>query len=50
MLLGKAATSLLQYLSPLVWDHINLTGDYVGQPHRKMKAGQFRDLRSVDNA
>jgi hypothetical protein len=37
--------TLLQYLSPLGWDHINLTGDYVWQQNRKIAAGQFRPLR-----
>lgn len=37
---------LLQYLSPLGWDHINLTGDYVWSSLSKVKPGQFRPLRS----
>ena len=41
---------LLQYLSPLGWEHINLTGDYVWQQNRKIKPGQFRDLRSFPGA
>jgi TnpA family transposase len=36
---------LLQYLSPLGWEHINLTGDYVWQRDRKMGKGEFRPLR-----
>jgi len=28
--------NLLQYLSPLGWEHINLTGDYVWQQNRKV--------------
>lgn len=35
---------LLQYLSPLGWEHINLTGDYVWQQSRKVEDGQFRPL------
>lgn len=35
----------LQYLSPLGWEHINLTGDYVWKPGRKTdKGGPFRPL------
>jgi len=41
---------LLQCLSPLGWEHINLTGDYVWQQNRKIKPGQFRDLRSFPGA
>jgi TnpA family transposase len=37
--------NLLQYLSPLGWEHINLTGDYVWQQNRKVDDGQFRPLR-----
>jgi TnpA family transposase len=37
--------SLLQHLSPLGWDHINLTGDYTWKPHRSIEKGQFRPLR-----
>ena len=37
---------LLQYLSPLGWEHINLTGDYVWSSLSKVKPGQFRPLRS----
>ncbi|BBA33900.1 transposase Tn3 family protein [Methylocaldum marinum] len=36
---------LLQYLSPLAWEHINLTGDYVWRQSRKAACGQFRPLR-----
>lgn len=38
---------LLQYLSPLGWDHINLTGDYVWQQNRGIAPGQFRPLRAT---
>ena len=37
---------LLQYLSPLGWEHINLTGDYVWRQNRKVEDGQFLPLRS----
>ncbi len=43
---GKAIDDgLLQYLSPLGWEHINLTGDYVWRQSRKVDDGQFRPLR-----
>jgi len=38
---------LLQYLSPLGWDHINLTGDYRWQSRFKPGAGKFRSLRPI---
>jgi len=37
--------SLLPYLSPLGWEHINLTGDYVWRQNKKVEEGQFRPLR-----
>jgi TnpA family transposase len=39
--------ALLQYLSPLGWEHINLTGDYVWRQSRKIEDGQFRPLRII---
>ncbi len=39
--------SLLQYLSPLGWEHINLTVDYVWKKSSKIKEGKFRPLRAV---
>jgi hypothetical protein len=42
-----ADTALLSYLSPLGWEHINLTGDYVWQQDRKLQPGRFRPLRPV---
>ncbi|MDN5470831.1 MAG: Tn3 family transposase [Lactococcus lactis] len=38
---------LLQYLSPLGWEHIHLTGDYVWEERIKLKKGEFRSLRKV---
>jgi TnpA family transposase len=38
--------ALLQYLSPLGWAHINLTGDYVW----RIGAGKFRPLRPLQPA
>lgn len=37
--------ALLQHMSPLGWEHINLTGDYVWQRNRGSKREQFRPLR-----
>ena len=38
---------LLKHLSPLGWEHINLTGDYVWKKSSKLKEGKFRPLRSI---
>lgn len=43
-------TSLLEYLSPLGWEHINLTGDYVWRSSAKVGAGKFRPLRPLSGA
>ncbi len=40
--------SLLQYLAPLGWEHINLTGDYVWRQNRKIDGGKFRALRTLE--
>ena len=37
--------NLLQHLSPLGWEHINLTGDYVWRQDRRIQKGKFRPLR-----
>ena len=42
--------SLLQHLSPLGWEHINLTGDYVWRQSRKIEKGKYRSLRSFPRA
>ncbi len=42
--------ALLQYLSPLGWEHINLTGDYVWRSSTKVGAGKFRPLRPMSTA
>lgn len=36
--------TLFQYLSPLGWEHITLTGDYIWQTDRPLTAGEFRPL------
>ena len=42
--------ALLQYLSPLGWEHINLTGDYLWRSSAKIDAGKFRPLRPLQPA
>ncbi len=39
--------ALLQYLSPLGWEHINLTGDYLWRNSARIGAGKFRPLRPL---
>jgi hypothetical protein len=41
---------LLSHLSPLGWEHINLTGDYVWQQSRQVAQGKFRPLRMLADA
>ena len=38
---------MLQYLSPLGWGHINLTGDYVWPQNGPTTAVDLRPLRSA---
>ena len=38
--------SLLQHLSPLGWEHINLTGDYLWRQGKQLESGQYRPLRT----
>ncbi|KPY60826.1 Transposase [Pseudomonas syringae pv. spinaceae] len=44
---GISREALYQYLSPLGWEHINLTGDYVWRQSRKLEDGKFRPLRQL---
>jgi hypothetical protein len=45
---GQAAdTALLPHLSPLGWEHINLTGDYLWRNTMKVGKGNFRPLRQA---
>ena len=46
----RANDDLLQYLSPLGWEHVNLTGDYVWRRNTKVDAGKFRPLRPASEA
>lgn len=41
---GNADGSLLPHLSPLGWEHINLTGDYSWQQNKQVEQGNFRPL------
>ena len=34
----------LVHLSPLGWEHLNLTGDYICQANRRVAKGHFRHL------
>lgn len=45
-----ANDALLQYMSPLGWEHINLTGDYLWSNSAKVGAGKFRPLRPLNSA
>jgi hypothetical protein len=37
-----------QFLSPLGWEHINLTGDYVWTESKQVDEGKYRPLRGFD--
>ena len=39
--------TLLPHVSPLGWEHINLTGDYVWHANKRVARGRFRPLRPV---
>ena len=41
---------LLSHRSPLGWEHINLTGDYVWKQNKQIGKGKFRPLRMADGA
>lgn len=41
--------SLLKHLSPLGWEHINLTGDYVWRQGKVMEKGEFRPIQRQQN-
>lgn len=42
--------ALLPFLSPLGWEHINLTGDYLWRQSPRVGAGKFRPLRPFAGA
>lgn len=39
--------NLLKHLSPLGWEHINLTGDYIWRQTKSIGKGKFRPLRII---
>lgn len=41
----KINEQLLSHLSPLGWEHINLTGDYIWKSNRRPASGKYRRLR-----
>ena len=42
-------TSLFQYLSPLGWEHINLTGDYIWRKSDKIGDSKIKASRGILN-
>lgn len=42
--------NLLTHLSPLGWEHINLTGDYAWRQSKQVERGKFRALRPFGGA
>ncbi len=42
--------SLLPHLSPLGWEHIHFTGDYVWHANRRVAKGRYRPLRTSKSA
>jgi hypothetical protein len=42
--------TLQKRLSPLGWEHINLTGDYLWRSSAKIGSGKFRPLRPLQSA
>jgi hypothetical protein len=44
---GTVDEKLLPHISPLDWEHINLTGDYVWHTNKRVAKGRFRPLRAV---
>ncbi len=40
---------LLQHVSPLGWEHINLTGDYSWRQNKQVEKGKFRRLNYFEN-
>ncbi|OSM08616.1 putative Tn3 family transposase [Magnetofaba australis IT-1] len=46
----KIDEQLLSHLSPLGWEHINLTGDYIWRQNKQVEQGKFRPLRIPSEA
>ena len=40
---------LLPHLSPLGWEHINLTGDYIWRQNELVENGKLRSLRTLED-
>ena len=40
---------LLQHLSPLGWEHINLTGDYTWKTRHNPTTSKYKALRPIPN-
>jgi hypothetical protein len=47
---GPVDEALLKYLSPLGWEHINLTGDYLWCSRSVPAQGRFRPVRLIPAA
>jgi hypothetical protein len=45
----KIDDKLLKNLSPLGWEYINLTGDYIWKQGKNTKRSKSRPLRSIQN-
>jgi len=45
----KVDDKLLRNLSPLGWEHINLTGDYVWKQSKSSERNKFRSLQPIQN-
>jgi hypothetical protein len=43
---GTVDPTLLQHVSPLGWEHINLTGDYTWHSNKRVAKGGYRPLRT----
>jgi TnpA family transposase len=42
--------TLLRHLSPLGWEHINLTGDYIWQQDKQVEQGKYRSLGTLQRS
>jgi len=47
---GSVDDSLLSHLSPVGWEHINLTGDYVWHVNKRVAKGRFRPMRKPQDS
>jgi hypothetical protein len=44
---GTVDETLLPHISPLAWEHINLTVDYVWHTNKRVAKGHFRPLHAI---